>query len=87
MALEGYCKNSNRKEGGHCNSLDFLGYTFRPRSARNQRGELFVSFIPSISQKYAKKIAVDSKARVDAEYTYAPEVECAGGLYKPVIPV
>jgi len=51
-----YCKDSNRTEDGHCNSFDFLGYTFRPRSARNQRGEFFVSFSPAISQKSAKKL-------------------------------
>ncbi len=51
-----YCENSSRTEGGHCNSFDFLGYTFRPRSARNQRGEFFVSFSPAISQKSAKKL-------------------------------
>lgn len=51
-----YCKDSNRSEDGHCSSFDFLGYTFRPRSARNNRGEFFVSFSPAMSQKAACRL-------------------------------
>ena len=51
-----YCKDSNRSEDGHCSSFDFLGYTFRPRSARNDRGEFFVSFSPAMSQKAACRL-------------------------------
>jgi RNA-directed DNA polymerase len=51
-----YCKDSKRAESWHCYSFDFLGYTFRPRSARNYRGEFFVSFSPAISQKSARRL-------------------------------
>jgi len=51
-----YCKDSKRTESWHCYSFDFLGYTFRPRSARNYRGEFFVSFSPAISQKSARRL-------------------------------
>lgn len=51
-----YCKDSKRTEDWHCYRFDFLGYTFRPRSARNYRGEFFVSFSPAISQKAACKL-------------------------------
>ena len=51
-----YCKDSKRTEDGHCSRFDFLGYTFRPRSARNNRGEFFVSFSPAMSQKAACKL-------------------------------
>jgi len=34
--------------------LDFLGYTFRPRTSKNRHGELFISFAPAVSNK-AKK--------------------------------
>lgn len=44
-----YCKDANRRGSYPNESFDFLGYTFRPREARNSRGELFVSFTPAIS--------------------------------------
>lgn len=49
-----YCKDSNRK-GSH-ERFDFLGYTFRPRSAVDRSGALFVSFCPAISDDAAKAI-------------------------------
>lgn len=51
-----YCKDSGRKGSHEHYRFDFLGYTFRPRSARNKRGELFVSFLPAISYEAAKTI-------------------------------
>ncbi len=51
-----YCKDSNRPGSHELERFDFLGYTFRPRSAINGRGELFVSFAPAISDEAAKKI-------------------------------
>ena len=52
-----YCKDSNRPGSNEHERFDFLGYTFRPRSALNNgRGELFVSFAPAISDEAAKKI-------------------------------
>ena len=51
-----YCKDSQRIGRGFNQSFDFLGYRFRPRSARNRRGELFVSFSPAISPKASKAL-------------------------------
>ena len=54
-----HCEDSNRREGGdgHENSFDFLGYTFRPREARNgSTGQVFTAFTPAISKKSVKKI-------------------------------
>jgi RNA-directed DNA polymerase len=51
-----YCKDSRRQDEWAQYSFDFLGYTFRPRSARNHRGEFFVSFSPAISRKAAKRL-------------------------------
>ncbi len=51
-----YCKDSNRT-GSHENErFSFLGYTFRPRSSKNRRGELFVSFSPAMSNDAGKAI-------------------------------
>lgn len=51
-----YCKDSNRRGSHEYERFDFLGYTFRPRRARNGRGELFISFTPAISDEAAKAI-------------------------------
>jgi RNA-directed DNA polymerase len=49
-----YCRDSTRKGRYPEVSFDFLGYTFKPRCARNRRGQLFTSFCPGVSDKAAK---------------------------------
>ena len=56
-----YCQDSDRREQHEHIAFDFLGYTFRPRRAKNWRGKMFVSFLPGVSQKAAK--AIRSKIR------------------------
>jgi RNA-directed DNA polymerase len=51
-----YCKDANRPGEYEHVSFDFLGYTFQPRRATNPRGKWFVSFLPAMSTKAAKKI-------------------------------
>lgn len=52
-----YCKDSNRPGSFEHESFDFLGYTFRPRRARNSRnGRYFGSFTPAVSRSAAKKM-------------------------------
>jgi RNA-directed DNA polymerase len=51
-----YCRDSDRREDHDHIKFDFLGYTFRPRRAKNRWGKPFVSFLPAISDKAAKKI-------------------------------
>jgi RNA-directed DNA polymerase len=51
-----YCKDNNRKDSHKYEQFTFLGYTFRPRLAKDGKGECFVSFIPAISNKAAKNI-------------------------------
>jgi len=52
-----YCKDSHRKEHHEIISFDFLGYTFRPREAKNSKtGHIFTGFLPGISQKSKKHI-------------------------------
>ena len=49
-----YCKDSNRTYDKHYPNVmfDFLGYTFKPRLARNSiRGEWFTNFLPAVSTK------------------------------------
>jgi hypothetical protein len=51
-----YCQDSDRRGEHEHIKFDFLGYTFRPRRARNRWGKYFVSFLPAISDKAAQKI-------------------------------
>jgi RNA-directed DNA polymerase len=51
-----YCQDSDRKGQHEHIGFDFLGYTFRPRRARNRRGKFFVSFLPGVSNKAGKAI-------------------------------
>ena len=52
-----YCKDSNRRGNSEHTSFDFLGFTFRPRSARNRKtGQNFTAFLPAISKKSMKRI-------------------------------
>jgi group II intron reverse transcriptase/maturase len=51
-----YCKDDDRPGDYENVKFDFLGYTFQPRRAKNRWGKFFVSFLPAISSKAAKKI-------------------------------
>jgi RNA-directed DNA polymerase len=51
-----YCQDSDRKGQHEHIKFDFLGYTFRPRRAKNRRGKFFVSFLPGVSNKAGKAI-------------------------------
>jgi RNA-directed DNA polymerase len=54
-----YCRDSNRQQGHEHIQFDFLGYSFRPRKAKNRWGEQFTSFLPAISTKANKAIAAE----------------------------
>lgn len=49
-----YCKQGGRHGSHEHEAFDFLGYTFRPRKARNKTGQFFVSFSPAVSNTAAK---------------------------------
>ena len=50
-----YCKDSRRRGSHEHTSFTFLGYTFRPRRARNSKTrENFTSFAPAISKDALK---------------------------------
>ena len=51
-----YCKDDDRRGTYENIKFDFLGYSFQPRRAKNRWGKFFVSFLPAISAKAAKKI-------------------------------
>ena len=51
-----YCKDRNRRGDYERTEFDFLGFTFRPRTARGKNGKLFVAFTPAISRKSEQAI-------------------------------
>jgi RNA-directed DNA polymerase len=51
-----YCKDDDRPGEHEHIAFDFLGYTFQPRRAKNRWGKFFVSFLPAMSAKAAKRV-------------------------------
>ncbi|NDV95478.1 group II intron reverse transcriptase/maturase [Dysgonomonas sp. 521] len=51
-----YCKDADRVEEHPDISFDFLGYTFRPRLAKNKHGKIFLNYLPAISDKAIKAL-------------------------------
>jgi len=54
-----YCKDANRPEDYLERSFEFHGYTFRSRSAVSRNQKRFVSFIPAVSDKAAKRMRLE----------------------------
>jgi hypothetical protein len=52
-----YCKDSNRRDAFEHTAFTFLGYTFRPRLAKNRHGKRFVSFLPAVSKEAIKAMS------------------------------
>jgi len=52
-----YCQDSNRRRTYPATAFTFLGYTFRPRTARSKDGRKFTAFLPAISKPALKKIS------------------------------
>lgn len=51
-----YCKDQGRRGDWPNRSFDFLGYSFRPRKAKNRWGQFFIGFNPAVSDSAVKKI-------------------------------
>lgn len=51
-----YCKDDDRRGNYENISFDFLGYTFKPRHAKNKYGRYFTSFLPAMSDKAQKAV-------------------------------
>jgi RNA-directed DNA polymerase len=49
-----YCRDADRRGEYEHTSFTFLGYTFRPRLAKNRFGKHFVSFLPAVSRDAVK---------------------------------
>ena len=51
-----YCKDGTRRGWHEHERFTFLGYTFRPRLAKSKHGNLFLSFLPAVSDDAKKTI-------------------------------
>jgi len=80
-----YCKDANRKEEWKDIAFDFLGYTFRPRLARDKEKAFFVSFIPAISAKAAKEIRNTVKNKWKMKTKTECDIKELAAQFNPVI--
>jgi RNA-directed DNA polymerase len=46
-----YCKDNNRRGTFPVTEFTFLGFTFRPRGAKDKHGVMFTAFLPAISKE------------------------------------
>ena len=57
-----YCKDGKRRGDYPHTSFTFLGFTFRPRGARDKDGKVFLSFLPAISRDALTRIGGEVRA-------------------------
>lgn len=57
-----YCKDADRRGDHEVTSFTFLGYTFRPRLAKNKWGKHFVSFLPAVSKDAVKAMSREMRS-------------------------
>jgi RNA-directed DNA polymerase len=79
-----YCKDGNRPGGHEHEKFDFLGYTFRPRRAKNRWGEYCIGFTPNVSSPAATKMRQTMRRwRVHRRSDQA--VEALARMWNPVL--
>jgi RNA-directed DNA polymerase len=79
-----YCEDSRRPDVHACKQFTFLGYTFRPRGAKNRYGKLFDSFLPAVSMDATKKMLRTIKSWKLSSQTSASIGELAA-QYNPIL--
>jgi RNA-directed DNA polymerase len=57
-----YCKDADRRGSFENTSFTFLGYTFRPRLAKNRYGKHFVNFLPAVSKEAIKAMGKEIRS-------------------------
>jgi RNA-directed DNA polymerase len=80
-----YCKDANRPDRWEHEEFDFLGFTFRPRRARNRNGQYFVSFSPAVSARAAKQMR--QTIRRDWRLTHRTDKELSdlAHMFNPIL--
>ncbi|MGI5138208.1 MULTISPECIES: group II intron maturase-specific domain-containing protein [unclassified Streptomyces] len=57
-----YCKDADRRGSYEHTSFTFLGYTFRPRLAKNRYGKHFVNFLSAVSKEAIKAMGKEIRS-------------------------
>ena len=79
-----YCQSSTRGRPYPKTQFTFLGFTFRPRGAKNRKGELFTSFSPAASPQAIKEMMREMRSWNLPKQTSASLHELAE-RYNPVL--
>jgi RNA-directed DNA polymerase len=79
-----YCKDINRKEDFDTISFDFLGYTFRPRSAKDKYGRRYVNFAPAVSNA-AKKAMRQEMRSWQIQLKSEKSIEDISRMFNPIL--
>ena len=74
-----YCQDGKRKREYHNTNFDFLGYTFKRRSAKGPYG-LFLSFLPAVSDKAVRKISEEIRSWRISSITHISMVDLANRI-------
>jgi RNA-directed DNA polymerase len=80
-----YCKDSNRNETYLHDSVDFMGYTFRPRSSRNCQGKFLVSFTPAVSRTSLKAMRTKIKEHPMIKGCFSQSIEELASALNPIL--
>jgi RNA-directed DNA polymerase len=80
-----YCKDDSRPKRWEHEKFDFLGYTFRPRLAKNRRGGVFVSFSPAVSARAAKSMRQTIRRDWKLSHRASKELSDLAHMYNPVL--
>jgi RNA-directed DNA polymerase len=57
-----YCQDGKRRGSHEHTSFTFLGFTFRQRKARNNKGQYFSAFLPAISKDALKRLSAEVRS-------------------------
>lgn len=79
-----YCKDDDRRMDYGNISFDFLGYTFRPRRAKNKWGKYFINFLPAISGKAQKAIRKEVRSW-KLQHKVDKDIEDLANMFNPTI--
>ncbi len=79
-----YCKTGKRKGRHEHVSFDFLGFTFKPRAARDAVGKKFLSFLPGVSRSALKAMRQEVR-RWKLHFLVAYDIEYIAKKYGPKI--
>ena len=79
-----YCKDGRRTGDYENTEFDFLGFTFKRRTAKSQRGQIFISFTPAVSKKASRKFLEEIKKKAVFKITHV-DLQIIAKIVNPMI--